>query len=273
MGLITKPNTFSAGAVIIASEHNSNFDVIYNEFNGNISNANIDANAAIVDTKLAQITTANKVSTSAITNDSLDVTDITMDESSSAPSTGADEGVIYTKESGGKTELFFREESDGTEVQITSNGTVGTGKLLQSVIATNVTSSTLSTSVPQDDTIPQITEGDQILSRAITPGSTSNNLMITVVGVFGNADAVMSLYNTDIHATNSQATARCTTAGASDTSVATINILISAPVASATTFTVRAGNSGGDTVLNGNNGGRLYGGAMTTSITITEIAA
>ena len=39
MGVISKPNTFSAGATIIASEHNSNFDTIYNEFNGNIENA------------------------------------------------------------------------------------------------------------------------------------------------------------------------------------------------------------------------------------------
>lgn len=31
MALISKPNTFSAGATIIASEHNDNFDTIYND--------------------------------------------------------------------------------------------------------------------------------------------------------------------------------------------------------------------------------------------------
>ncbi len=66
MALITKNNTFSAGAVIVASEHNDNFDVIFNDYNGNITNANVVAGAAIADTKLAQITTASKVSFSAL---------------------------------------------------------------------------------------------------------------------------------------------------------------------------------------------------------------
>ena len=89
MSILSIPNTFSAGAVIIASQHNSNFSVIYSDYNGNIDNTNIapaaaiaytklvltgsivnadvSASAAIVDTKLAQITTASKVSGAAIT--------------------------------------------------------------------------------------------------------------------------------------------------------------------------------------------------------------
>lgn len=67
MALITKTYTFSAGAVIVASEHNSNFDTLYNDYNGNITNANIASGAAIADTKLAQITTSNKVALSALT--------------------------------------------------------------------------------------------------------------------------------------------------------------------------------------------------------------
>lgn len=70
MATITKPNTFSAGAVIVASEHNSNFDTIYNDYNGNITNVNIAAAAAIADTKLAQITTASKVNATALTETS-----------------------------------------------------------------------------------------------------------------------------------------------------------------------------------------------------------
>lgn len=52
MGLVVKPNTFTAGATIVASEHNSNFDTIYNSYNGNIENANIKSDAAIVGSKL-----------------------------------------------------------------------------------------------------------------------------------------------------------------------------------------------------------------------------
>lgn len=52
MSVISKPNTFSPGATIVAAEHNDNFNTIYNEFNGNISNANISNSAAIAYSKL-----------------------------------------------------------------------------------------------------------------------------------------------------------------------------------------------------------------------------
>lgn len=90
MSIIVIPNTFSAGAVIIASQHNSNFSTIYTDYNGNIDNNNIANNAAIAyskllltgsivnadisgsagiaDSKLAQITTASKVSGAALTS-------------------------------------------------------------------------------------------------------------------------------------------------------------------------------------------------------------
>jgi len=68
MGLVSKTYTFSAGATIVAAEHNTNFDTIYNLVNGNLENANVKSNAALVDTKLAQITTASKVSGAAITS-------------------------------------------------------------------------------------------------------------------------------------------------------------------------------------------------------------
>lgn len=66
MSLISIPFTFSVGAVIVASQHNSNFSTIYSDYDGNIDNTNIASNAAIVDTKLAQITTAGKVSGAAL---------------------------------------------------------------------------------------------------------------------------------------------------------------------------------------------------------------
>lgn len=68
MGLVTKTYTFTVGATIIASEHNSNFDTLYNCINGNIDNDNIKSSAAIVDSKLSQITTASKVSGAALTS-------------------------------------------------------------------------------------------------------------------------------------------------------------------------------------------------------------
>jgi hypothetical protein len=67
MALISKPYTFSAGQTVVAAEHNDNYDTIYTDYNGNITNDNLKVGANIADTKLAQITTANKVSSTALT--------------------------------------------------------------------------------------------------------------------------------------------------------------------------------------------------------------
>jgi len=52
MSTITKPNTFSAGGTVFASEHNENFNTIYDDYNGNVQNVNIASDAAIVGSKL-----------------------------------------------------------------------------------------------------------------------------------------------------------------------------------------------------------------------------
>lgn len=52
MATIVKDFTFSAGATIIASEHNANLNTIYDDYNGNITNANIASGAAIANSKL-----------------------------------------------------------------------------------------------------------------------------------------------------------------------------------------------------------------------------
>lgn len=67
MALVSIPNTFTVGQTIVASAHNQNFSVIYSDYDGNIDNTNISASAAIADTKLAQITTASKVSGASLT--------------------------------------------------------------------------------------------------------------------------------------------------------------------------------------------------------------
>ena len=59
MGLIVKTYTFTAGTTIIASEHNTNFDTIYNEINGSLDNTNIKSNAAIAGSKITPTFVAN----------------------------------------------------------------------------------------------------------------------------------------------------------------------------------------------------------------------
>lgn len=74
MSTVAKPFTFSTGATIIASEHNSNFDTIYNDYNGNITNVNVAANAAIEESKLDLSTISQTITSIDVTGGTIDGT-------------------------------------------------------------------------------------------------------------------------------------------------------------------------------------------------------
>ncbi len=91
MAIVSIPFTFSAGAVIIASQHNSNFSVLYSDYDGNIDNTNIAPAAAIAYSKLSltgSIVNADVASGAAIVASKLDLTSPGA-IGSTAPNTGA----------------------------------------------------------------------------------------------------------------------------------------------------------------------------------------
>jgi hypothetical protein len=53
MATITRPYSYVANTTIEPAQVNDDFNTIYSEFNGSISNANIDASAAIAATKIS----------------------------------------------------------------------------------------------------------------------------------------------------------------------------------------------------------------------------
>lgn len=282
MSIISKPYTFSAGTVIVAAEHNSNFDTIYSDYNGNITNANISASAAIVDTKLAQITTASKVAVSAIVAGALPLTSVLLNETT-APTTAAGQGALYTKDTAGQPELFYREESSGDEVQITTAGAVKfttgslpVGTVIQVVNVLNNTHSACNTAMPADNTIPQSGEGTEVMTLAITPVSTTDKLKIDVVACVNNGTAGTDTVGVALFQ-DSTADALCAqgvqTQNADDTFVVSYTYYMTAGTTSATTFKVRVGNTGGNADFNGDTSARFYGTAQNSSITITEIKA
>lgn len=68
MGVISLTTTFVDGTVPTAAQFNGNFNAIVSEFNGNITNANISASAAISFSKLDSSTTAGVSATQTLTN-------------------------------------------------------------------------------------------------------------------------------------------------------------------------------------------------------------
>ena len=130
-----------------------------------------------------------------------------------------------------------------------------------------------STVLPWDDTIPQIGEGNEYMTLAITPTSATNILLIEVVGNFA-ASVAQNFSAALFQDATANALAAAPQFMASTGSAYNIKFThkMTAGTTSATTFRVRAGgNNAGTTTFNGVSGGRYLGGVMASSITITEI--
>ena len=155
----------------------------------------------------------------------------------------------------------------------TARTTVSSGTVLQIVNYQTGAVVTGTTTIPIDNTIPQITEGNEYMSLAITPKSATSKLLIAVVvqGSVNTAEwASMALFQ--------DATANALACGWNylDTATAgiplTLTHYMTSGTTSSTTFRVRIGTNGGNTFsINGQVWAGRFGGTLASSITITEV--
>jgi hypothetical protein len=180
----------------------------------------------------------------------------------------------------------FRASSTGSAVSFAANtknvfldvigryfATAGVG-VLQTVSFETGAVATGTTIIPFDDTIPQITEGNEYMTLAITPRSATSKLIIEVACMI--ASNTVGTANTAALFQDSTANALaawCMDAANANyrTPIVFTHTMISGTTSS-TTFRVRAGaNVAGTTSFNGQNGVRLFGGVMASSIVIQEV--
>lgn len=129
---------------------------------------------------------------------------------------------------------------------------------------------------PADNTIPQNTEGDEYMTRAITPTSATSILEIAVTAHVAHSSSgtsvAVALHQDSV--VDALAVGGKNIQGAGSHRVITFTHRMVAGTTSATTFKVRIGSSAAGTLtFNGTAGARLYGGVMASSIIIREIAA
>lgn len=146
---------------------------------------------------------------------------------------------------------------------------------LQSVTTSTASVVTCSTNIPYDDTIPQNTEGDEVLTLAITPTYSNSILEIWFDGLVTkdtNAGSVQVALFQDSTANALMAQAymlTTNTTGRSDT--ASLRYYMTSGTTSSTTFKIRIGSAANTCFVNGDNAGnRLMGGVSSTRLTITE---
>jgi hypothetical protein len=167
---------------------------------------------------------------------------------------------------------------NGTNGQVlTTNGSgalnfATNGKLIQTVTFSTGAVATGTTTIPLDDTIPQITEGNEYMTLAITPTSASSLLCIQstiALSSSGTLTIIAALFQ------DSTANALGTiTRSINNGNLHTLNLTyrMTAGTTSATTFRIRAGGSAAaTTTLNGASGARLFGGACISNLSIMEV--
>ena len=128
------------------------------------------------------------------------------------------------------------------------------------------------TQIPYDDSIPQITEGSEYMTLAVTPTNVSNKLKIDIVFnlsvATGNRPTTVALFQ------DATANALAAIIIGSDYPPRPICFThyMAAGTTSETTFRVRAGTDGAAALtFNGAGAARKLGGVLASSITITEI--
>jgi hypothetical protein len=130
------------------------------------------------------------------------------------------------------------------------------------------------TAIPIDDTIPQITEGTQFMTRSMTPTSAANILRVCHSATYTNTaiDYVTVALFRDAGADALAANASYL-AAANGTIMGGLEHFDLAGAAVSTTYRIRAGANGGGTVrINAYNGARVYGGVASGFMSIEEIA-
>jgi hypothetical protein len=160
-----------------------------------------------------------------------------------------------------------------TSIQLFGPGIPLPGHELQRARTESAAVATGTTAIPYDDTIPQSGEGDEYLTRAITPVSAANILRASSVSWFSHSSgAVISALFRD--ATADALAVSFSNQSATLPGLHQIDYAVIAGSTSATTFKLRAGsNSGATTTFNGAASARLFGGTFTSHLQATEIMA
>lgn len=129
--------------------------------------------------------------------------------------------------------------------------------------------------IPNDDTIPQNTEGDEYMTLGITPTSATNKLRIDVVfyGSINLSGARLTSALFQDSTVDALAAIAVNISSSGRSTVTAFTHFMTAGTDSPTTFKIRAGSSAAATTTFNSEvaGVGKYGGVAASSITITEI--
>ena len=141
------------------------------------------------------------------------------------------------------------------------------------IVASSTAAQTISATIPFDDTIPQNTEGVQVLSGNFTPISASSVLVIEMeLQVNGNSASPRKVVGALFQDAIANALTAAVIGGQDLYGVLRFSHRMNSPGTSSIAFKVRAGIDVPNGYLNADTGGvRIFGGVNVSKITVTEV--
>lgn len=160
-------------------------------------------------------------------------------------------------------------------VALVGLGTKKPGDVVQVARDVDAAVATVTDQIPVDDTIPQqSTEGDELMSVAITPKSACNMLAIDAnVAMALSAAGTMTAALFQDSTEDALAARHEDVSGADDTIVLALRHRMLAGTQSSTTLKLFAGPSTGTLTFNGSSGSRTMGGVNFSDLEVREIVA
>jgi hypothetical protein len=145
------------------------------------------------------------------------------------------------------------------------------GTVLNSKFAESNSEFTLTGVIPFDNTIPQITEGTQIISASITPTKTTSRI-VGIVSVNGDADSTsVQTVLAAFRGTTANAIAATWVKYISYSSLISFEFTDLPNTTSATTYSIRVGPDNGTLYVNRAQSGALLGASNKITLMLIEI--
>ncbi len=162
----------------------------------------------------------------------------------------------------------------GGSISLGSAATIGqiTGSVVQQAFTSTGTWTSNTSTIPLDDTIPQITEGTQLLTLSFTPRFATSKLLITSIVNFSASKLVsVSQALFEAGSANAIGVSWDTVEAAGHQVCTTCQCQYQVSSTSALTFSLRYGPSASGTAyVNGSNTQQYMGGSLSSSLSILE---
>ena len=274
---ISKPYTFTNDTTAEATEVNSDFDTLYTAVNTVIGEINdgmggisglderldaIEAVAGDATTLLDSLLTVDGAS-SGLDADLLDGAHASVTPTADTiPIAGADNKLDV----GWIPATVDADKVDGFEAEA----------LRKYVVVQSATASDIATAIPVDDTIPQVSEGTEIASAAITPSSVSNRILVEFYIPYDTTTTYMgvaAVFCTAIHSTNAIGAVACSTNSGAAPNMIVGRFFITPASTAEHKFKLRVG-PGDSGTLSINKGGsaRIFGGTNFFTFSVREVS-